>query len=306
VIGGVGFIGSYVTRLLVQSGREVLVLDRNTTPVRKLPSQVQYISGDYGERSMVNKLLETVDEVIDLAYTTVPKTSFDNPLFDLMSNLPPSIGLLEEARLCDIQKVVVISSGGTVYGAANELPISEEHPTNPLSPYGITKLIIEKYARMFFELYDLPVVIVRPGNAYGEGQVAFSSQGFISTAIQSIIKYNPINIYGRQGTIRDYIHVKDIARGIIATLEHGHPGEAYNIGSEIGKNNLDILNIFKPLAECEGYGVNVNILPARKFDVPANILSSRKLQQVSGWRHEISLEDGLRLTWEQALVHIRA
>lgn len=127
--------------------------------------------------------------MIDLAYSTVPQTSFSDPMFDLQSNLPRVVALMEELKHhTKLRRFMVVSSGGTVYGHATQLPISEYAQTEPVSPYGITKLTIERYALMYHRLHDLPVVLVRPANAYGLGQQAFKGQGFIATAIGSILQ----------------------------------------------------------------------------------------------------------------------
>jgi UDP-glucose 4-epimerase len=298
VIGGSGFVGSYLTRLLVESGRDVVVLGRNPRPSHALPSKARYVSGDYGERSLLRELLTAADEVIDLAYSTVPKSSFEDPIYDIVSNLPQSVGLLQEAVGANLRKLVLLSSGGTVYGVARTLPITEDHPTDPISPYGITKLTTEKYAGMFATLAGLPVTVVRPGNAFGEGQTAFVGQGFIATAMQLIKDRRSIDIFGDPGTVRDYLHVSDIARGIIAALNSGEPGQAYNLGSGVGRNNMEVLNEIRPLAESAGYEIQVNMRPYRKFDVPANILDSTKIRSISGWQPQVSFAQGLKLAWE--------
>lgn len=305
VIGGAGFIGAHVTRLLAASGREVVVLGRRTKPDTALPSGVAYVSGDYANRAVLQVILKGTSEVIDLAYSTVPQTSFADPIFDIVSNLPASVGLLQEAVAAGVRKVVLVSSGGTVYGVADSLPIREDHRTDPISPYGITKLTIEKYAWMFQFVAGLPVVVARPGNAYGEEQRALSGQGFVSTAVHSIIQGREIGLFGAEGTIRDYIHVADIASGIVAVLEHGAPGSAYNIGSGIGRSNLDALRTIEPLASRSGFKVQTKVLPARRFDVPANVLDSRKLETASGWRPRVSFEDGIGRVWDTALAGYR-
>ena len=305
VIGGAGFIGLHVTRLLAASGREVVVLGRRTKPDAALPPGVAYVSGDYGNRAVLQAILGGISEVIDLAYSTVPQTSFADPIFDIMSNLPASVRLLQEAAAAGVRKAVVVSSGGTVYGVAESLPIREDHRTDPISPYGITKLTIEKYARMFEVVTGLPVVVARPANAYGEEQRILSGQGFVSTAVHSVIRGRDIELFGAEGTIRDYIHVADVASGIVAALEHGAPGNAYNIGSGTGRSNLDVLKAIAPLAGRAGLKVQTKILPARRFDVPANILDSRKLETASGWRPGVSFEDGIARVWNAALASYR-
>jgi len=130
-------------------------------------------------------------------------------------NLPKAVRLFELASTLPLKKFVWISSGGTVYGRTSTGLIPETRPTLPLSPYGITKLAIEKYAHIYFESKGLPIVCVRPANAFGEGQRTYSGQGFIATAIASVLDGRELTLFGEQGTIRDYLHVADVATGIV-------------------------------------------------------------------------------------------
>jgi UDP-glucose 4-epimerase len=236
--------------------------------------------------------------VIDLAYSTVPKTSFEDPLYDLTSNLPSSVMLLQEASRIGVRRVVLVSSGGTVYGPVESLPITENHPTCPISPYGITKLAVERYAMMYHRNEGLPVMVVRPGNAYGEDQRSGTGQGFLAAAINAILLGREIEIYGDQGTIRDYVHVSDVASGIVAALENGHVGKIYNIGTGIGASNLEIVSMLKEFAERDGFSVRVRILPPRGFDVEANVLDSSRLWNDTGWTHRIGLKAGVERMWK--------
>ena len=301
VIGGAGFIGVHVTRLLAESGRDVVVLDSRDQPGAPLPARARFVKGDYGDRAVVEQVLEGVGEVIHLAYATVPQTSFEDPIHDLLSNLPETVQLLQEAAQVGVSRFLFVSSGGTVYGVASSLPIGEDHPTNPISPYGITKLTLEKYARMFCATSGLPVVVVRPANAYGEEQQAAGGQGFIAAAIHAIIRGEEFGVFGPEGTVRDYIHVSDIASGILAALEHGEIGGTYNIGTGIGKNNLEVLSEIEPLASRDGFPVRMTTLPVRQFDVPANVLDSRRLAAVSGWQPQVTLRHGIERVWNAVL-----
>jgi len=162
VIGGGGFIGRYLSEALAASGRDVLVLGRKPE-VAFSDQRIQYKAVDASDMTVLRPLLATCDEVIDLAYATVPKTSYSDPMFDLQSNLPRVVALMEELQHhAHLRRFMVVSSGGTVYGHANRLPISEYSETEPVSPYGITKLTIERYALMYHRLHDLPLVVVRP------------------------------------------------------------------------------------------------------------------------------------------------
>ncbi len=297
IIGGAGFIGPHVVALLLEQGRDVTVIGRSQSPVHPLPDGVRYLSGDYGDRTFLKDALRTTDEIITLAHTTVPKTSFDDPVSDILGNLPASVTLFETAMSQGIEKMVVVSSGGTVYGSTRYLPINEGFPTAPISPYGITKLAIEKYAFMYHAVRGLPVLCVRPGNAYGPGQKPFLGQGLVATVAASILTGREILSYGSEKVVRDYLHVRDMAAGIVAALERGRIGECYNIGSGIGRTTADVIRAVAACGRGDGYEASINEQPPRSFDVPANILDSGKLMQETGWKPEVGFEQGVLETW---------
>jgi UDP-glucose 4-epimerase len=302
VIGGGGFIGRYLAKALAASGRDVLVLGRRADvsfadeSVRKA---IHYQAVDAADISVMRPLLATCDEVIDLAYSTVPKTSYSDPIFDLQSNLPRVVALMEELQHhSQLRRFMVVSSGGTVYGHASRLPISEYAETEPVSPYGITKLTIERYALMYHRLHNLPLVMVRPANAYGHGQLPFMGQGFIATAMGSVLAGKHVTVFGERGTVRDYVHASDVALAMVAALEHGTNGAVYNIGSGVGRSNLDIVDLIRPLAKKVNLPVMMNYEEERKFDVAANVLNVDRLRSCSGWLPKVKIEDGLQEMWQ--------
>ncbi|MBS1227019.1 MAG: nucleoside-diphosphate-sugar epimerase [Proteobacteria bacterium] len=300
VIGGAGFIGRYLTKELRATGRDVVVLGRRPIPSPAMLQGVDYVSCDYGNRESLKGVLQDCQEVIDLAYATVPQTSFVAPLFDLQANLPPCIGLMEVLRELDgLRRAMIVSSGGTVYGPADRLPITEEMTTSPVSPYGITKLTIERYALMFHRLHGVPVNIVRPANAYGVGQKPFSGQGFIATAMGHIARGEDVLVFGENGTIRDYVHVSDVARGIVAALERGADGDTYNIGSGVGRSNRQVLDAIEPFSTAAGLRIGIRNEPERKFDVAANVLNFGRLLACSGWLPQVTFERGIEELWAE-------
>jgi UDP-glucose 4-epimerase len=238
--------------------------------------------------------------VVDLAYATVPKTSFDDPVHDVLVNLPSSVVLLRQASQRRLRRLVLVSSGGTVYGNAAYLPIDETHPTNPVSPYGITKLALEKYALMFHRLEGLPIVIARPGNPYGPNQLSNLGQGFVGTALYSILQRQPVCVFGERGTVRDYVYIEDLVAGLSAALNHGNVGETYNIGTGIGYDNRSVLDEIDSIVRADGYSVQCEHRPFRAFDVAENVLSSARLTYLSGWRPQVDLHTGLEATWQWA------
>ncbi len=297
VIGGGGLIGAHLVPKLVQSGRRVTVLGRGATPAHLLPKGVTYISGDFGNHDLIKPLLDAHNEIIQLAYATVPNTSFDNPLADLLQNLPPTLQLFSEVAARG-GKLVLVSSGGTVYGEALFLPVSETHLTQPISPYGITKLTLEKYANLYSVTHGLKVITVRPANAYGEGQRPFAGQGFVAMAMASVMMGKSVQIYGEYGVVRDYVYVGDLAGGIMAALDCGQLGETYNLGSGIGRSNRDVVDAMSSMMREIGCVISINYVPARIFDVQANVLNSSKLIQGTGWVPQVDFEEGLLRTRE--------
>lgn len=295
VIGGAGLIGTYLAPELLATGRRVTVLGRRAIPVHELPHGIAYVSGDFGQHDLIRDLLDSHQEVIHLAYATVPNTSFENPLADLLQNLPPTVQLFSEVAERG-GKLVLVSSGGTVYGEAVNLPIRENHSTKPISPYGVTKLTLENYAHLYAVTHGLRYICVRPANAFGVGQRPFVGQGFISTAMSSVMRGQPIRIFGQSGTVRDYLYVSDLAAGIVSVLEKGKLSETYNLGSGMGLSNMDVINAICPLMKGIGCEVSVEHLRERPFDVKANILNSSKLQEHTGWKPQVEFSAGLRLT----------
>lgn len=285
-----------MVRALSKTNRDVLVIDK-TKSSENNTGIFRYLQGDYGDSYFLGKALSGIDEVILLAHSTTPKTSFDHSMADLMSNVPAAVDFFETASRLQLKKIIFLSSGGTVYGRASQLPVTEDHPTNPISPYGITKLTIEKYGYMYHILKNMPFVAVRPGNAFGEGQRAFSGQGFIATVMGSILEGRRIQMYGDRGTIRDYIYIDDLVSGIIRVLDKGIPGECYNVGTGQGRDNIDVINEIDKIIENTGYHTAIDTLLARPFDVPANVLDFRKLNRLTGWKPRVTFEDGLARMW---------
>jgi len=294
LIGGCGFIGSHLSRKLTMLDRSVTVLDRRNPPEKERMNDISYISGDFSNAKLMEQLVSEHDEIIHLAYATTPNTSFYNLLADLDQNLHPAIHLFEAVARKGA-KLLLVSSGGTVYGEAISAPISENHPTQPISPYGITKLTLEKYAFLYAVTKGLQVVCVRPSNPYGEGQLPFIGQGFISTAMATVLQGDEVTIFGKSGTIRDYIYIDDLVNGMVVALDKGKINEVYNIGSGSGLSNFQIINEFRPLFERSGVDINVCHAPERPFDVKVNILNSQKLHSL-GWMPATSINNGLERT----------
>jgi UDP-glucose 4-epimerase len=297
VLGGSGFIGSHLVPILFSSGRNVTVLGRHRIPRHPVPAGVDYISGDILDSDLVNRLLSRHNEVIHLAFPLTGRSLSEDFSLHLHKILINSLNLFALVASHGA-KLVLISSGGSVYGEPRYLPLDEEHSLRPISSYGALKLTIENYAYLYSQSHNLKYVCVRPSNAFGVGQIPFNGQGFIATAIASAISGKPIKIYGKNGATRDYIYVTDVASGILHALQYGQHSETYNLGSGCGLTNADVVDAIRPWINKTCNQIHVEHLPKRHCDVTSNILNSDKLTRDTGWSRLISFTDGIRMTYQ--------
>ena len=217
--------------------------------------------------------------------------------------LGPFRSFLQAACVKQPKKFLYISSGGAIYGNQSRLTISEDVPLEPVSLYGKIKKLAETMGQKAWQNHGLPFLVARPGNAYGPGQVPGRGAGFVAAAIADIRQGIEVPVFGFPGTVRDYIHVKDLARGIRLVMESGEVGEAYNLGTGKGADNRDILELLHPLVAAEGLQVRVRKKPPRACDVRSVVLENSKVFRKCGWRAEISLQQGIQEMWRSASIH---
>ncbi len=293
IVGGDGFIGQWVVNELLLRGHSAVVIGRSDEP-KFVMENVEYVSSNYEYQIKIRPVLERVDGLIHLASSTIPSTSVTDPSLDFTTNVLPSLTLFQEAAEVELSKLLFVSSGGTVYGDVEVLPIHENSATNPISSYGISKLAIERYADMFYRLKGLNTTVVRPANAYGVGRDGQLGRGFITQVICALVYGSPLHVFGDGSNVRDYVHVKDIARGIMTIFEDSSSDRVYNIGTGIGLSNTDIVREVEEIADVDQGTINVDFKTDRGFDVVSNILDASRLRSLSGWQPSINIKDGIR------------
>lgn len=298
LVGGGGFIGRALASLLADTGRQVRVLDRAPQRPQLLDLRAEYVHCDVSDAAHLVTALGGATELVDLSYASPARATFSNPLAEVLANVPVSVGVMQAAVALHLRRYVYVSSGGTVYGEQRVLPITEQAVPTPVSPYGITKLTIERYAFLMHHHHGLPAVVVRPGNAYGPEQLPFTGQGFIATAVGSVLAHKPVTVFGERGTVRDYVHVEDVASAIVAALDRGVPGSVYNVGTGVGLDNMDILDLIRAVAAASGFQLQVDCAPARPADVSANVLDASALHRDAGWSARIACAAGVREVWQ--------
>lgn len=294
VLGAGGFIGGHLVSALLASGKKVVVYDRQSALEKIVVDwpNVKCISGDFCKESRWNEIFTDVKLCYHLISTTVPKSSNDDPIADVMGNVVGTLTLLEAARKHNV-RIIFASSGGTVYGAINSEMVSEDHPTNPLCSYGITKITIEKYLSLYRELHGVRSTVLRMANPYGEGQQPDSIQGVVAVFMGRALRGHSIDIWGDGSVVRDYVHVHDVVRAMLAASDYGGKTHVFNIGSGRGVALSEVLAMIEKVT---GKRVDTVFHPPRGFDVPRNVLNICKSREELSWFPQISMVDGLERT----------
>ena len=295
VIGGNGFIGSHLVDELIRLNWDVVVLDIQERRYDPVPKTIQFIQGDLTQSFLVREALTGVDVVFHLAWSAIHEIANQDPAANVIDNLVPAIHLFESCRQMGVGRIIFMSSGGTVYGAAQEVPISETHSTDPLNAYGITKLTVEKFMQMFHHLYGLDYAILRASVPYGPRQNPLGRQGAVSIFLYRVAKGLPITIWGDGSVTRDYFYISDLVTAMIATAERDlDKHRIFNIG---GREEISLNHLLKTVEETVGRKADIEYLPVRKFDAARIILDTTRANTVLNWQPSVSLIDGLSSTW---------
>ena len=296
VLGGAGFIGSHLAEALLQAGHRVRIFDRphlDRLPAFLQRREFEVFTGDFLNPRALSPALAGSEIVFHLVSTTLPKSSNDNPVYDVEANVLGTLRLLELCREQGVRKVVFTSSGGTVYGVPRSVPIDESHPTDPICSYGIHKLMIEKYLQLNHRLHGLEYCVVRPSNLYGPRQRLDVAQGAVAVFLDRALHGKPIQVWGDGSVVRDYLYVGDAAEALLkAAAFEGEP-RLFNIGSGVGTS---LAQLIKEIEALLGHALPVEYAAARPLDVPANVLDASLARRHLGWAPRTSLAEGLRRT----------
>lgn len=295
VLGGNGFMGTHLVDRLLESGHYVGVYDRGPNKFRTLPQGAEYVEGDLGNHGLICEALDGTEVVYHFVSTTLPKTSNDDPIYDVRSNLIDTLQFLESCVEAGVRKVIFASSGGTVYGMPKEVPIKEDHPTNPVSSYGIVKLAIEKYLHLFHYLYGLDYAALRISNPYGPYQNPLGQQGAISVFLRHVYEGTPVTIWGDGSVVRDYLYVSDVVNALeLAATEETHH-KVFNVGSGHGASLNELLHLISGVV---GEQPEVEYVSGRSLDVPVSVLDVSRAEEELGWEPQVKLAEGIAWSWD--------
>ena len=294
VTGASGFIGSHLVDGLLAAGYRVKALGRNLPGLIGLDAQsnpnLALLPVNLADRLALQQVLEGVEIVFHLASGSLPQSSNRDPYADVQVNLLGSLNLLEASRLTGVKRLVMVSSGGTVYGIPSVVPIPESHSTDPICSYGITKLAIEKYVALYRQLHGLEGLVLRVANPFGPRQRLDAAQGVVPVFLGKALRHEPLQIWGDGSTVRDFLDVADVVSALLAAANYQGDESLFNIGSGQG---LSLNQLIELLEAQLNRSLDVEYLPSRGCDVPTNVLCIDKARTVLGWSPEISVADGL-------------
>jgi len=295
VTGGAGFIASHITDALVSEGHQVVVLDdlssgfeKNVNPKTKL------VVGDICDKELVEKLFseEKFDLVNHHAAQMDVRRSVKDPAFDANTNIIGTINLLQNAIKYDVKKFMFASTGGAVYGEQTYFPADENHPTQPRSPYGISKLAVEKYLYFYNAEYGLNYTILRYANIYGPRQNPFGEAGVVAIFSTKLLKGEQPIINGSGEQTRDYVFVGDVVKANLLTL-NDTANDIYNVGTGTETN---VNQLFHKLNSIINANKEEKHGPAAPGEQMRSVITSEKLFKKFGWKPSTTLDEGLKLT----------
>jgi len=296
VTGGAGFIASQIADAYIREGHEVHVLDNLSTGFEKnINPKAYFIKSDISSPAILDLFgKEKFDVVNHHAAQIDVRKSVNDPIFDATTNILGTINLLQCCIKTGVKKFMFASTGGAVYGEQEYFPADEKHPTNPVSPYGITKLSIEKYLFFYKNEYGLNHSILRYANVYGPRQNPFGEAGVVAIFTSKLLKNeNPI-INGEGKQTRDYVFVEDVVRANVITL-NSNSSDIYNVGTNV---ETSVNELFAKLNEIAGGKAIEKHGPAPKGEQARSVITSEKLFKKFNWKPSIHIDEGLRKTFD--------
>lgn len=290
ITGGLGQVGSYLTEELSKGEHNrVTVLDNFSSNIKDfvVPQDVTVVEGDILDKELVDKLVSESDVIIHTAAQVSVVNSIENPINDAEINIFGTLNLLNAARKCNIRRFIYISSAA-VYGNPQYLPIDEKHPTNPMSPYGLSKLTGERYAMQFHSLYRLPVVCLRPFNIYSPRQNPNSPySGVITKFIECAKAGKPPIIFGDGNQTRDFVSVHDVIDVVVKCIECDDAvGEVFNVGTGVATTVNELAGFCSDMEP--------EYREAQSGDIQDSYADVGKLRELVGCVPAQSLENGLK------------
>ena len=292
VIGGAGFIGSALTTRLLADGWQVHVLARGA--VSRPTLGAVYHVGSMADRDFMLPLLGTCPTVIHAASGTTPGSSSRIPTAEVEQNIAPTLSLLEIARELAPERMVFLSSGGTLYADARE-SADEGVPPYAHSYHGAGKIALEAFLRAFAWDTGCSLISLRPSNVYGPGQEMRRGFGFVRAALECALRGETLEIWGDGSAVRDFLYADDLVAAVIAALAASEGHGIFNVGNGVGHSLNEVVDFVRRVS---GRPTTVVYRQGRRSDVRKVSLDVSLIERCLGWRARVDLEQGIARTWQ--------
>lgn len=290
VTGGAGFIGSHIVDALVPDHHVRILDDLSTGEKDRVPNDATLVTGDVRNQGLVAHAMRDVDVVFHQAANVSVPASIDDPAGTDDVNVDGTLNVLEAARREDAR--VVLASSCAVYGTPQSLPLSESDRMQPESPYGLQKATVDRYARLYHDLYDLDTVSLRYFNVYGPRQGDGGGySGVIAAFLEQARNGDDLTVEGDGTQTRDFVHVSDVVRANLAAATTDHVGEAYNVCTDTETSVLDLAETVNDVVDSDSDVVHVE---ARHGDIQRSYGNGTKASEQLDFEPTIELSDGLR------------
>ena len=296
VTGAAGFIGSQIADAFIADGHDVCIIDNlSTGNENNINPKAHFFKCDICSPDVIKIFEKENFEVVNHHAAQIDvRKSVSDPIFDANVNILGTINLLQSCAKTGVKKIMFASTGGAVYGEQEYFPADENHPTNPVSPYGITKLTIEKYLFFYKIEYGLNFTILRYANVYGPRQNPLGEAGVVSIFTNKLLKnQNPI-INGNGEQTRDYVFVEDVVKANVLNLNN-ESSDIYNIGTGI---ETSVNELFAKLNHISGGSAKEKHGPAAKGEQLRSVITSKKLYKKFKWKPSIRINEGLKKTYD--------
>ncbi len=302
VTGGIGFAGSHVVETLLEEGANVIVTYRAINPkqyfmLKKLNEKVCMAICDLKDKERVFDVISKyeIDYIFHLAAQPIVPIAYINPYETLSTNIMGTVNVLEAARHCKRVKGIIVFSSDKAYGVHENLPYKESYALKGSHPYDCSKSCTDLIAQMYYKTYKLPVVIARCGNMFGPGDLNFNR--IIPGAMKAIILDETLEIRSDGKLVREYVYVKDVARGCVLLAKNIEKikGEIFNFGSE---NVYSVLDLLEKIENVTGRQIKTKILNIAKNEIPNQYLDYSKIKKELGWKNEVEFGAAIKETFE--------
>lgn len=295
ITGGAGFIGSNVADRFIREGHQAIVVDNLITgKLKNLNPKAKFYKIDIRNREGLEGIFKEnkIDIINHHAAQMDVRKSVDDPIYDADVNILGSLNLLQLAVKYKIKKFIFASTGGAVYGEQDYFPADEKHLQNPLSPYGISKLALEKYLYFYKMTHNLDYTILRYANVYGPRQDPHGEAGVVAIFAKKILKGEPPIINGDGGQTRDYTFVEDVVEANMLAIKNDING-IYNIGTGIETSVNELCNL---MLKISGTDIKPVHGPAKMGEQRRSVISYNKINSEYNWTPKYYLKDGLSKT----------